>query len=40
MECHAYWPQEELKNFCDKNGIAFTAYSPIGSPGAAEFAAM
>lgn len=36
VECHAYFPQSQLKAFCDERGIAFTAYSPLGSPGAAD----
>lgn len=30
-ECHPYFIQSELKSFCEARGIAFTAYSPIGS---------
>uniref|UniRef100_A0A5S6QNY5 Aldo_ket_red domain-containing protein n=1 Tax=Trichuris muris TaxID=70415 RepID=A0A5S6QNY5_TRIMR len=33
VECHLYWPQFELHEFCKKHNISFTAYSPIGSPG-------
>jgi diketogulonate reductase-like aldo/keto reductase len=32
VECHAYLPQKELVEFCQKNGIVVTAYAPIGSP--------
>jgi diketogulonate reductase-like aldo/keto reductase len=35
VECHAYWPQFELHDFCKKLNISFTGYSPIGSPGLA-----
>ncbi|GFU03858.1 aldo-keto reductase family 1 member A1 [Nephila pilipes] len=38
VECHAYLPQYELHEFCRKLNIAFTAYSPLGSPNHAEFA--
>ncbi|KFD72200.1 hypothetical protein M514_01386 [Trichuris suis] len=33
VECHLYWPQFELYEFCKRHNISFTAYSPIGSPG-------
>jgi alcohol dehydrogenase (NADP+) len=33
LECHAYWPQNELHDLCKKYNILMTAYSPIGSPG-------
>lgn len=33
VECHAYFPQRKLFDFCHKNGITITAYAPIGSPG-------
>jgi len=33
VECHAYFPQFELQEFCKDLGITFTAYAPIGSPG-------
>uniref|UniRef100_A0A5S6QN23 Aldo_ket_red domain-containing protein n=1 Tax=Trichuris muris TaxID=70415 RepID=A0A5S6QN23_TRIMR len=32
-ECHIYLPQFEIVEFCKKHNIAFTAYSPLGSPG-------
>jgi diketogulonate reductase-like aldo/keto reductase len=34
VECHAYFPQDELFDLCSKLNIAFQAYGPIGSPGA------
>jgi len=33
VELHAYHQQKPLVEFCKKNGIAVTAYSPLGSPG-------
>ncbi|XP_067938398.1 aldose reductase-related protein 2-like [Watersipora subatra] len=33
VECHAWFPQYEMAEFCEKRGIAFSAYGPIGSPG-------
>jgi len=33
LECHAYWPQNELHELCKKLNILMTAYAPIGSPG-------
>ncbi|XP_003378757.1 aldose reductase [Trichinella spiralis] len=36
VECHIYWPQNELFDFCKKYNISFTAYGPIGSPGRKE----
>jgi len=32
-ECHAWFQQEKLVNFCQEKGITFAAYGPIGSPG-------
>ncbi|XP_067938669.1 1,5-anhydro-D-fructose reductase-like [Watersipora subatra] len=33
MECHAWFPQYDLLDFCKTRGISFAAYAPIGSPG-------
>ncbi|GAV06919.1 hypothetical protein RvY_16828 [Ramazzottius varieornatus] len=32
VECHAYFMQKPLFDFCQKNKITFTAYGPLGSP--------
>jgi len=37
IELHAYLQQNELVDFCRKNDIVVTAYSPIGSPGLGKF---
>ncbi|HAH24465.1 MAG TPA: aldehyde oxidoreductase [Prolixibacteraceae bacterium] len=31
VECHPYFQQEDLLNFCKSNDILFTAYAPLGS---------
>ncbi|CAJ0589767.1 unnamed protein product [Cylicocyclus nassatus] len=31
VECHLYWPQNELYEFCKAHNISFTAYAPLGS---------
>jgi len=33
-ECHAMNNEKETVDWCQKNGIAYTAWGPIGSPGA------
>ncbi|CCD72269.1 NADP-dependent oxidoreductase domain-containing protein [Caenorhabditis elegans] len=33
VECHIYWPQQELRALCKKLGVTVTAYAPLGSPG-------
>lgn len=33
IELHAHNPQDELREFCAKHGIAITCYSPLGSKG-------
>ncbi|XP_050314163.1 1,5-anhydro-D-fructose reductase-like isoform X2 [Anthonomus grandis grandis] len=37
IELHAYHQQNELVDFCKKNDIVVTAYSPLGNPGLATF---
>lgn len=39
IELHAYHQQKELVDFCQKNKIVVTAYSPLGSPGLKQFMA-
>ncbi|KAF9624387.1 hypothetical protein IFM89_010775, partial [Coptis chinensis] len=33
VEMHPYWQQKELRDFCAKNGIHVSAYSPLGGKG-------
>lgn len=33
VEVHPFLPQNELKEFCESQGISITAYSPLGSGG-------
>jgi len=37
IECHAYWPQNELVGFCKERNITITAYGPLGSPNLYEY---
>ncbi|KAL1513172.1 hypothetical protein ABEB36_002617 [Hypothenemus hampei] len=37
IELHAYHQQHELVEFCKKNNIVVTAYSPLGNPGLVTF---
>ncbi|KAF6028853.1 hypothetical protein EB796_012838 [Bugula neritina] len=32
IECHAWFPQYELVEFCQKKGMTVSAYFPLGSP--------
>ena len=33
VEIHPYFPQNDLKKYCDNEDIVLTAYSPLGNPG-------
>ncbi|KAK8926169.1 Aldo-keto reductase family 4 member C9 [Platanthera zijinensis] len=33
VECHPGWQQPKLRQICQANGVHFSAYSPLGSPG-------
>lgn len=37
IEIHAYHQQNDMVEFCKKNNIVVTAYSPLGSPGLVQF---
>jgi len=37
VEAHLYWPQFELHDICKENGISFTSYASLGSPGRVDF---
>ena len=40
VELHVYMQQRPLVDFCTKNGIAVTAYSPLGSRGTGKLFSM
>ncbi|XP_019100486.1 PREDICTED: aldo-keto reductase family 4 member C9-like [Camelina sativa] len=33
VECHPFWRQTKLREFCKSKGVHLSAYSPLGSPG-------
>ncbi|KAI6684233.1 hypothetical protein NL676_030146 [Syzygium grande] len=33
VECHPYWQQGKLREFCISKGVHLSGYSPLGSPG-------
>ncbi|XP_030456573.1 NADPH-dependent aldo-keto reductase, chloroplastic-like [Syzygium oleosum] len=33
VECHPYWQQGKLREFCKSRGVHLSGYSPLGSPG-------
>ncbi|XP_030549205.1 NADPH-dependent aldo-keto reductase, chloroplastic-like [Rhodamnia argentea] len=33
VECHPYWQQGKLHEFCKSRGVHLSGYSPLGSPG-------
>lgn len=37
VECHLYFPQKELAEYCQRNHIVLTAYAPLGSPSRANW---
>lgn len=37
VECHVYFQQDDLVDYCHQNGITVCAYAPIGSPGMPAF---
>ncbi|XP_076318499.1 aldo-keto reductase family 1 member D1-like isoform X6 [Tachypleus tridentatus] len=37
VECHAYFPQFKLFEFCKELNITFTAYGPLGNPSLSRF---
>lgn len=37
IEVHLYHQEKSIVDYCKRNGITVTAYSPLGSPGMAAF---